>query len=72
MLGTNAADGQARVILQGPKDVVLPSTAWPASVTPYGTTTTSKLAAGTPITLAGGRFSASLAAQSVTTFVGKP
>jgi glucuronoarabinoxylan endo-1,4-beta-xylanase len=47
-------------------------TAWPASVTPYVTTSSSKLAAGTPISLSGARFSASLAAQSVTTFVGKP
>jgi glucuronoarabinoxylan endo-1,4-beta-xylanase len=46
--------------------------AWPASVTPYVTTTSSKLAAGSPITVTGGRFSASLAGQSVTTFVGKP
>jgi glucuronoarabinoxylan endo-1,4-beta-xylanase len=47
-------------------------TAWPASVTPYVTTTSSKLAAGTVISVSGGRFSGSLAAQSVTTFVGKP
>jgi glucuronoarabinoxylan endo-1,4-beta-xylanase len=47
-------------------------TAWPASVTPYVTTSSSKLAAGTAISVSGGRFSASLAAQSVTTFVGKP
>jgi glucuronoarabinoxylan endo-1,4-beta-xylanase len=47
-------------------------TAWPASVTPYLTTTSSKLAAGTPISVSGARFSASIAAQSVTTFVGKP
>ena len=47
-------------------------TAWPASVTPYVTTTTSNLAAGTPLSLSGARFSASLQAQSVTTFVGKP
>jgi glucuronoarabinoxylan endo-1,4-beta-xylanase len=47
-------------------------TAWPASVTPYVTTSSSKLAAGTPISVAAARFSASLAAQSVTTFVGKP
>ena len=45
---------------------------WPASVTPYVTTSTSKLAAGTPINVTGGRFAASLAAQSVTTFVGHP
>ena len=47
-------------------------TAWPASVTPYVTTNSSKLAAGSAISVSGARFSASLAAQSVTTFVGKP
>jgi glucuronoarabinoxylan endo-1,4-beta-xylanase len=47
-------------------------TAWPASVTPYVTTASSKLAAGTAIAVSGGRFSASLADKSVTTFVGKP
>jgi glucuronoarabinoxylan endo-1,4-beta-xylanase len=47
-------------------------TAWPASVTPYVTTASSKLAAGTAITVAAGAFSASLEAKSVTTFVGKP
>ena len=46
--------------------------AWPASVTPYVTTTSSKLAAGTAIPVTAARFSASLTAQSVTTFVGKP
>jgi glucuronoarabinoxylan endo-1,4-beta-xylanase len=46
--------------------------AWPASVTPYVTTTSSKLAAGAPIAVSAARFPASLAAQSVTTFVGKP
>jgi glucuronoarabinoxylan endo-1,4-beta-xylanase len=47
-------------------------TAWPASVTPYVTTTSSKLAAGTVISVSGARFSAALQGQSVTTFVGKP
>ena len=47
-------------------------TAWPASVTPYVTTSSSKLAAGTAITVTAGAFTASLDAQSVTTFVGKP
>lgn len=47
-------------------------TAWPASVTPYVTTSSAKLAAAAPITVSAGRWSASLAAQSVTTFVGKP
>jgi glucuronoarabinoxylan endo-1,4-beta-xylanase len=47
-------------------------TAWPASVTPYVTTASSKLAAGTAIAVTAGRFSASVEAASVTTFVGKP
>jgi glucuronoarabinoxylan endo-1,4-beta-xylanase len=47
-------------------------TAWPASVTPYVTTSSSKLAAGTAIAVTAGAFTASLDAQSVTTFVGKP
>jgi glucuronoarabinoxylan endo-1,4-beta-xylanase len=47
-------------------------TAWPGSVTPYVTTTSSKLAAGTAINLSAGRFSATVAAKSVTTFTGKP
>jgi glucuronoarabinoxylan endo-1,4-beta-xylanase len=47
-------------------------TAWPSTVTPYVTSATAKLTPGTAITLTAARFSASLAAQSVTTFVGKP
>ena len=47
-------------------------TGWPASVTPYVTTASSKLAAGTAITVTAGRFSGSVEASSVTTFVGKP
>lgn len=45
---------------------------WPSTVTPYVTSASSNLAAGTAITVAAGRFSGSLEAQSVTTFVGKP
>jgi glucuronoarabinoxylan endo-1,4-beta-xylanase len=44
---------------------------WPSTVTPYVTSTASNLVAGTAITAAAGRFSGSLEAQSVTTFVGK-
>jgi glucuronoarabinoxylan endo-1,4-beta-xylanase len=44
---------------------------WPTTVTPYVTSSSSNLAAGTAITVTGGRFSGSLAGQSVTTFVGK-
>jgi glucuronoarabinoxylan endo-1,4-beta-xylanase len=47
-------------------------TAWPSSVTPYVTSASSNLAAGTAIPVTAGRFSGSLEAQSVTTFVGKP
>ena len=45
---------------------------WPAMVTPYVTSASSNLAAGTVAPVTGARFSGSLAAQSVTTFVGKP
>lgn len=45
---------------------------WPASVTPYVTSASSNLTAGTAITLTDARFSGSLAAQSITTFVGRP
>lgn len=45
---------------------------WPAQVVPWVTSASDNLTAGTAITLTGGNFSASLAAQSVTTFVGKP
>jgi glucuronoarabinoxylan endo-1,4-beta-xylanase len=74
---TNLADGTVSIVVVngGAARTVsffVAGTAWPASVTPYVTTATSKLAAGTPITVAAARFSASLAAQSVTTFVGKP
>jgi glucuronoarabinoxylan endo-1,4-beta-xylanase len=44
---------------------------WPTTVTPYVTSASSNLAAGTAITVSGGRFSGSLAGQSITTFVGK-
>jgi glucuronoarabinoxylan endo-1,4-beta-xylanase len=74
---TNLADGTVAIIVVnggGSQNVsfFVAGTAWPASVTPYVTTTRSNLAAGTAITVTAGRFSASLAAQSVTTFVGKP
>jgi len=36
------------------------------------TSASSNLAAGTAVSVSGGRFSGSLDAQSVTTFVGKP
>ena len=74
---SNLADGTvAIVVINGGSaqqaSLFVAGTAWPASVTPYVTTSSSKLAAGTPIAVTAGRFSASLEAQSVTTFVGKP
>ena len=74
---TNPPDGTVVIVVVnggGAANVsfFVAGSAWPASVTPYVTTTSSKLAAGSPISVSGGRFSASLAGQSVTTFVGKP
>ncbi len=47
-------------------------TQWPAQVVPWVTSNTDSLAAQPAIAVSGGNFSASLAAQSVTTFVGSP
>ena len=74
---TNPADGKLAIVVVnggGSQNVsfFVAGTAWPASVTPYVTTSSSKLAAGTAIAVTAGRFSATLAAQSVTTFVGEP
>jgi glucuronoarabinoxylan endo-1,4-beta-xylanase len=74
---TNQPDGTVAIVVVnggGAQNIsfFVAGTAWPASVTPYVTTTSSKLAAGSAISVSAGRFSASLAAQSVTTFVGKP
>jgi len=74
---TNKSDGTVVVVVVNggsaqQASFFVAGTAWPASVTPYVTTTSSKLAAGTAIAVTGGRWSASLAGQSVTTFVGKP
>jgi glucuronoarabinoxylan endo-1,4-beta-xylanase len=74
---TSTSDGTvAIVVVNGGSaqqvSLFVAGAAWPASVTPYVTTSSSKLAGGTPITVTAGRFSASLTAQSVTTFVGKP
>jgi glucuronoarabinoxylan endo-1,4-beta-xylanase len=74
---TNQADGKVVIVVVnggGSQQVsfFVAGKAWPASVTPYVTTTSSKLAAGTPITVTAARFTASLTGQSVTTFVGSP
>jgi glucuronoarabinoxylan endo-1,4-beta-xylanase len=74
---TNTSDGTVVIVVVNGGSAAQVSffvagAGWPASVTPYVTTSSSKLAAGTAIPLTAGRFSASLEAKSVTTFVGKP
>ena len=74
---TNPADGTVAIVVVnggGAQQVsfFVSGTEWPSTVTPYETSATAKLTAGTPITLSGARFSATLDAQSVTTFVGAP
>jgi glucuronoarabinoxylan endo-1,4-beta-xylanase len=44
----------------------------PCSLTPYVTNANDNLVAQSPITVSGSRFTASLTAQSITTFVGTP
>jgi glucuronoarabinoxylan endo-1,4-beta-xylanase len=46
--------------------------AWPAQVTPWVTSASADLVSQAAVTVSGARFSATLAAKSVTTFVGKP
>lgn len=73
----NPADGTAAIVVVNnggnqQASFFVAGTGWPASVTPYVTSATQNLMAGAAITVSAGRFSASLEAQSVTTFVGKP
>jgi glucuronoarabinoxylan endo-1,4-beta-xylanase len=60
----------------GSNSVTLPvfvaGTNWPASVIPYLTDSSKNLAAQTAIAVTAANFTATLGAQSVTTFVGKP
>lgn len=74
---TNTSDGTVAIVVVNGGNAqqvsfFVAGKGWPASVTPHVTTASSKLAAGTEIPVAAGRFSASLEAKSVTTFVGKP
>jgi glucuronoarabinoxylan endo-1,4-beta-xylanase len=52
--------------------VCVSTNASPSQVTPWVTSASDNLASKTAIPLSGGSFSATIAAQSVTTFVGKP
>jgi glucuronoarabinoxylan endo-1,4-beta-xylanase len=74
---TNPADGTVSIVAintgTSAANVSLFITgAAPCSMTPYVTSGTDNLAAQTAITVSGSRFTASLASQSVTTFVGTP
>ena len=74
---TNPADGQVSIVAintgTSAASVSLFITgAAPCSMTPYVTSATDSLTAQTAIAVSNSKFSASLAAQSATTFVGKP
>ena len=74
---TNPADGTVSIVAintgTSAASVSLFITgAAPCSMTPYVTSGTDNLAAQTAIPVSGSKFTASLASQSVTTFVGKP
>ena len=75
----NPTDGTVAIVAlnSGSSDVAVSffvaGAGWPSTVTPYVTSASSNLKPGTALpSVTGGRFSGSLAAQSVTTFVGKP
>jgi glucuronoarabinoxylan endo-1,4-beta-xylanase len=74
----NAADNTTVIVAINPNTasatvpLFVGGTEWPAQVTPWVTSSSATLASQTSIPLTGARFSATLAAQSVTTFVGKP
>jgi glucuronoarabinoxylan endo-1,4-beta-xylanase len=74
---TNPADGTVVVVAVNNNTSATPvslfvSGAAPCTVTPWVTSATDSLASKTPITVNNARFSATLDATSVTTFVGKP
>ncbi len=74
----NPADNTVVIVVlnSGSSSVTLPvfvaGASWPASVTPYVTDASHNLAAQSPITVTAANFTATVGAQSVTTFVGKP
>jgi glucuronoarabinoxylan endo-1,4-beta-xylanase len=73
----NPADGTVAVVAVNNNASATPlslfvSGAAPCTVTPWVTSASDSLVAKSPITVANARFSATLDATSVTTFVGKP
>jgi glucuronoarabinoxylan endo-1,4-beta-xylanase len=73
----NPADGTLAVVAINSNTSATPLSMYisgvvPCSITPWVTSATDNLASKSPITVSNARFSATLDAQSVTTFVGKP
>jgi glucuronoarabinoxylan endo-1,4-beta-xylanase len=73
----NPADGTLSIVVinSGGATTVpifVRGSSWPASVVPWVTSPSANLGVGAAIPLTAGSFSASLSAQSVTTFVGSP
>jgi glucuronoarabinoxylan endo-1,4-beta-xylanase len=74
----NPADGTTVIVAinAGNSDVsasfFVTGACWPSSVTPWVTSASDDLAAQAAIPVSGGRFSATLPAQTVTSFVGRP
>ena len=74
---TNPADGTVAVVAINSNTSstnlsVYISGAAPCSMTPWVTSSSDSLASKSSVTVSGSRFTFSLGAQSVTTFVGKP
>jgi glucuronoarabinoxylan endo-1,4-beta-xylanase len=73
----NPADGTLAVVAVNTNTSATPLSLYisgvvPCSITPWVTSATDSLASKSPIAVSNARFSATLDAQSVTTFVGKP
>jgi glucuronoarabinoxylan endo-1,4-beta-xylanase len=73
----NPADGTVVVVAINNNTTATPLSLYvsgvvPCSITPWVTSATDNLASKSPITVSNARFSATLDAQSVTSFVGKP
>jgi glucuronoarabinoxylan endo-1,4-beta-xylanase len=74
---TNQADGTVAIVAINNNTSTTPLSLYisgpaPCSVTPWVTSTSDSLASKTAVSVSGGRVSVMLAAQSVTTLVGKP
>jgi glucuronoarabinoxylan endo-1,4-beta-xylanase len=74
---TNPADGSVAIVAVNNNTVSTPVSFYvsgmaPCTVTPWVTDANSNLVAQPAVSVTGGRFSATLGGQSVTTFVGKP